>query len=433
MNAPILTRYQSMLAVLAIAIFFTNISHFVFYKGWSFFGPPKIWVIGFVILSIPLIVSQTFNWSLRQWPLLFWCAGYVLLSLVGFFMAPDSEMAWQELRLRAQTVLLLLSLLFVFAHPTALLWASRMVAVCVVAAVLINVFEIFNPMVINDSIGRSAGFYLNPNQAGLALVVGMVLSLPIVGGRYRGLFILLVIVGMVTTISRAGLLVLCLAIGLSLFWRAVKVKQIATAGMLGVVLVVGLLLPRLDAMISYLESVGLSHFVEERVAWFMDPTLGESPYEENTHSRLDAAAEAWERFSQYPFWGHGVGTHLDMAGGNEDRFATVGSHNMYLSYMVDHGILGALIFPLSILAAVWRGRGEAKRIGISFALIMLILGLFSHTILMDTFSLPLFAIMAAITGLSQERQEKPRATSPVIEQASSIFNGSRGAWASRPS
>jgi O-antigen ligase len=287
----------------------------------------------------------------------------------------------------------------------ALLWASRTIAACVVAAVLINVFEMFNPFVINDSIGRSAGLYLNPNQAALALVVGMVLSLHVIGAQYRGLFILLVIVGMVTTISRSGLLALCLAIGLSLFWKAVKVKQIAMAAILGVVLVVGLLLPRLDAMIAYMERVGLSHFVEERVGWFMDPTLDESPYEANTHSRLDAAAEAWDRFSQYPFWGYGVGTHLAMAGGNEDKFATVGAHNMYLAYMVDHGILGAFVYPASVLMAVWTARGNAKRLGTSFALIMLILGFFSHTILTDTFALPLLALMAAMAALSRESEE----------------------------
>ncbi|WP_447987243.1 O-antigen ligase family protein [Nitrospira sp. Nam74] len=410
--------YQRLLAVLAIALFFSNASHFLFYKGWDVLGPPKIWVIGFVVLTVPLF-HHILSWDLRRSPILLWCVCYVAVSLVWFFTASDSEMAWQELRLRAQSVLLLISLLLVFSDAGAILWARRTIALLVVVGVFLNVFEVFVPTVLNYSIGRSAGLYINPNSAALALVVGMALSLTALRPSYRGPFVVLVLLGVLTTISRQGTLALCVTVGLGLFWKAIDVRQIAVACALALLLVLGVLLPRLDALISYLESVGLSRFVEERVGWVMDPTLEESPYEDNTHSRMDAAAEAWDKFSQTPFWGQGVGTHLAMAGGNEENIVAVGSHNMYLTYMVDHGILGVLVFPLSVLAAVWRARGNVKGTSTAFAASLLILGFFSHNILMDTVALPLFALMASMTALSRDSsgEQGKSVTSEVNDSA----------------
>lgn len=403
MNSESRNLYQNVLAVLAIAVFFTNLPPFLFYKGMAVFGTPKMWVLGFVALTAPLLVNRLFEWNLREWPLLLWCTLYIWISLLSYFTASESEVAWQELRLRLQTVLLLFSTLLVFAQPMALQWARKTLVVAVIVGAATTTYELFHPMSLSSSLGRPAGFYLNPNQAGIALVLGMAMCLTVLPERLRSAFVLLTGLGVLATMSRTSVLAWLLTVVICLWKGLLRPKHVAVTGGIGAVLLIALLLPRLDDMLEFLRVIGVwDKDLEERIQWFVNPSIQSSPYSNESSSRLEAAERAWNEFSQSPIWGNGVGTALAMAGGaGNEKELTIGSHNMYLANMIDHGILGVLIFPLAVLAAIWKARGEAKALSLPFTVILLFAAFFIHTILQDTFPLPLFSLMAAMAVLSR--------------------------------
>jgi general stress protein CsbA len=68
--------------------------------------------------------------------------------------------------------------------------------------------------------------------------------------------------------------------------------------------------------------------------------------------------------------------------------------------MLDHGLIGAMILPLFVLAATWGARGERRRVAIVFGCVMMLLSLFTHTIFNTGYSIIVFAIMAAMAAKS---------------------------------
>lgn len=405
MNSASRSLYRKGLAVLAIAVFFTNLPPFLFYKGVEVIGPPKMWVLGFVVLSAPLLLTQIFDWNLRELPILLWCLFYMWISLLSYFTTSQSEVAWQEIRLRLQTVLLLVSTMLVFADPTAVQLARKALVVAVMAGVVTIGYEFLFPMSLSSTLARPSGLYLNPNQAGIALVLGMAMCLTVLPPRLRSAFVLMTGMGVLATMSRSSLLAWLLTLVVSLRTGLLRMQHVALAGGISVVLLVLVFLPRLDDVLELFRTSGMLGDVEERFEWLLNPSIQSSPYSNESSNRLEAAEIAWSQFSQSPLWGNGVGTALETAGGiGSGKEVTMGSHNMYLAFMVDHGALGGLIFPLAIVASVWKARGEIKTLSLLFAANLLFTAFFIHTILQDTFSLPLFSLMAAMAVLSRRHE-----------------------------
>jgi O-antigen ligase len=413
------STYRNILAVVAIAVFFTNMPSFLYYKYPGLFGTPKMWVLGFAVLTVPLLLNYVWRWNLRDWPLLLWCAFYVWLSLLSYYTTSDSDVAWQEVRLRLQTVLLLVCTMLIFAHPDAVRWAQRTLVLAVMFGLLTTIYEFFFPMSLGSSLARPAGFYLNANQAGFALVLGMALCLPVVSPKFRGMLVLLTGLAVLATMSRSNAIVWFLTVVFGVWTGLLQMRRIAVTAAFGALLITVLFLPRVDDVYEFLRTSDVwGKDIEERLEWFMNPSIQSSPYSNESSSRLDAAEMAWSQFSERPWWGQGVGTALQTAGGaGNEKEVTMGAHNMYLSNMVDHGFLGILIFPLAVAAMIWSARGNAKLVSVPFATILLFSAFFLHTILQDTFPLPLFSLMAAMTVLSRGRDagrsQAPDTRAPV--------------------
>src|SRR5579884_3123382 len=333
MTDRVRTAYQCLLAVGAVGIFYSNLPNFL-YLRFGFFEAPKGWILLYVAASLPFFILQVLRWRLRDCLIFAWCAFYIWTAGVYFFHAADPEAASQEVRYHFITVLMLVSLLLTFSAPAALLAARRAVAVLVVVGALLNVYELFNPGVFSVYPGRSAGLYLNPNIAGISLVLGMVVSVPIVPPSFRLAYMVLVGVGIVTTLSRGGIMAWCLALALNAFAGLVTVRQLAIGGLVALVLVISVLIPNIDNLFSLFDQVGNTQIVEGRIFWFLNPSLGETAYDEDAGSRANAAANAWALFAESPWWGHGTGAALAW-----QELTNLGAHNLYLKLMTDHGIL----------------------------------------------------------------------------------------------
>lgn len=395
-----MTTYRMTLAVLAMFVFFTNLPLYLYDElGLVFFEAPKHWWLGFAALAAPAIFWRAPSRTVFSSPLLLWCVLYVWVAAVGFFLSSQSDMAWQEVRWRLQGASVLIVLLFLFSHSRVLTVARQALAGAVLVGVAVNGFELLYWPLSHEYVGgRSAGLYINANTAAECLVLGMILSVGSLWPVLRVPFLILTGVGVVLTVSRAGILAWGLAVAGLVVGRQVHTKELVTAGCLGVILAIVLVLPRLDAVLTLLDQKGFFNTnVSERMEWFLDPGRVE---DYSSWERRMLAAAAWDKISAKPIVGHGTGSYL------EDR---IPPHNQYLAFMIDHGLLGAALFPLLVLAVIWRTPRDHWTAAMTFAGAVLLFGFASHNIVYRENSLLLFSLMAAmaVTPAQEVRRLAP--------------------------
>ena len=383
--------YRNTLVVASVAIFYTSVPNYVH----STYGivAPLHWVIGFGILSLPLLIKQIMARSdLLKSPVVVWCFGYAWLTITWFVVSsPQSDWSWQEVRWRALAIIDIVMFLILFANPQTNKVVRQALVVGVLVGVAFSIYELFVPRSFSNVVGRSAGLYGNPNAAGEALVLGMILSVTVLPSKFRAPFLLITGVGVFLTLSRGAILVWLIAFAGLMLIGKVRVKELLLTVSVSLLLVVAILLPRWDQFITTLERDGiLNKNVMERIAWLSDPS-GVS--DDSGWEREYVAKQAWEKVAERPFLGSGTGS---------SHIAYIPSHNQYLSFMQDHGLIGVAILPLLIVAVTWRAHGESKRIAMIFGFTVLLEGLFSHRVLNEEYMLLLFGVMAAMTLISRE-------------------------------
>ena len=404
--------YHKALIVAAVGIFYTNLPRYVYNShGWTLLDEPKHWVLLFCLLTLPVLVIRMTARNALKSPVTIWCLGYAGLTVLWFFLSSQSETALQEVRWRFLTILEILVFLMIFWEPHATKLARKMLVLAVLFGVALNIYEVFAPLSFSRVIGRSAGLYENPNTAGEALVLGMIVSVNVLAPRYRGPFILLTGIGILSTLSRAAILMWVIAAAGLILAGGLRLKDLLVPGAVSLLLVVLVLFPRWDQLLTTWESTGVVNVnVQERLEWFTDP-VGVS--DQSSWERKYLAQRAWGKIAERPFLGHGTGSSYE---------AAIPPHNQYLAFMLDHGLLGVMIVPLLTLAVTWRARGEGRGVAIIFGCGILMLSLFTHSILNTGHSLillPLMAAMAAASGHPEIKrmmamETKDRGTAEVL-------------------
>ena len=130
--------------------------------------------------------------------------------------------------------------------------------------------------------------------------------------------------------------------------------------------------------------------IRERLEWFQKPKA-----EESADARMEVVAIAWGMFGDRPLLGNGLASTDNLNNWG------ISTHNMYLLYVADHGILGILILPTLVYAVTRNAQGESKYIGWAFSAFILLWGCFSHNILEERYILMCFALMAAMNRSSR--------------------------------
>lgn len=395
--------YPRILAVLATAIFFTNFDVYA-YNSELLPVPPLFWVGLFALLAAPYLASGATLRIIRESPLALWCFLYLLISCGWFlFDASPSEDAWQELRWRVLSVVFLLVALLVLAREDAHVWARRSILIAVLAAIGVNFFELFYPETFSAVVGRAAGLYMNPNQAGLALVVGMIATLDLIPPRWRLAFALLVGTGVAVTFSRSAMLGWAIVM-LSTLWS----KQINLRRSLAVGCAIAIIATVILAWqwVNVIDKLKDANVLNANVMGRLEGLSQTDAQDDSAFEREAVAAIALDQFADSPLIGNGVGASrklLTIKGGIE-----ISSHNQYLNLMVDHGLLGALLFPLIVLACIWHARGQSRYRAFAFAAFISVIGFFSHNLLEERCTLLIFACFAA-TSFAERRAIAPAA------------------------
>src|SRR3954471_4995521 len=100
-----MVRYNKLLVVVAVLVFFSGLDLYLFLGGFSAMVP-KFWVAGFAVLVAPLLLARIARRQLLGSglaPIAMWSAGYLLLSIIWYAGWP-SEAAAQELADRVLAV-----------------------------------------------------------------------------------------------------------------------------------------------------------------------------------------------------------------------------------------------------------------------------------------------------------------------------------------
>jgi O-antigen ligase len=185
--------------------------------------------------------------------------------------------------------------------------------------------------------------------------------------------------------------------------KHVRGKEFVTTLMIAGAAAIVFLIPKIDALLTTWETTGvMNRNVEERMEWFTNPALSDM----SSWKRADVALEVWDKFTEHPFVGLGTGASWEL------EFP---SHNQYLSFMLEHGVIGALIVPLLILSTTWGAQGHERPVAMLFAVTVMLISLTSHTMVYRVNSLALFALMAAIAA--EHRLREVEGEPPVSEPA----------------
>lgn len=394
-------NYQCTLAVGAILVFFTNLDLYLMVTE---IIPsqrlPMFAIITFIIASIPLLSS---NKKYLPRAVIIWCAGYILVSLFSYSLSSlkPNEIAHQELESRILSVIFLLLTLLIFSkYYIVQLWARRAVLMAVLFAVFNNIYNLFNPVVSGPlgTAGRSAGFYGDPNISGAVLSLGMIFSVGLLQPRYRVPFVSLVGIGILLTLSRGAILGWLIVVIIFL-----NLRMIPQPRLFYWVVGLGLIVLGLEVLwgnLLHLDRLTDFNLLNQNALGGIEGHLSRlrlTDEEGSSEERLDVARLAWQQFVEHPLLGNGIGSAQALG-------VKVSTHNMYLLFMTEHGILGIFIFPLLVYLVIRHARGETKHIGFCFAAFILIWGLFNHNVLEQRFMLIIFSLMAAMSVTSQLEQ-----------------------------
>jgi hypothetical protein len=325
------------------------------------------------------------------------CAfAHILISVIWFIPSHQYRTNTLEMRDRALNLFYLISTLIALADPILLRYARASLIYCVLLGVAINVYEFFFPSTFSVVDGRSAGLYMNPNQCGAALVLGLILAMGAVPPRYRLLFVLANGLGVALTFSRAAILGYMLCVASALLNGTLRLRD--SLNLRIAVPLVGL------AILAYTgvklssssgDNATVRKGIYERI---MEFGVSKSNMDDSAQARVAAAEHSLALFSARPFTGHGTGR------AREYPLDVDGPHNMYLFFLVDHGLLGAFILPAFAIASALGARGEAARIAAPFILFLLFWGLFSHNVVEERYILLAMAIMASLADKGRIEQ-----------------------------
>lgn len=391
-------RYRRALAVAAVVVFFTNLAQYLFSAD-IVPVPPLYWIAGFGLAAAPLALSRDGLVSVARSPVVHWSLAFLAVTCLWLvFQTTDVSGGYKELNARVLTAVSLVSFVAVFTTADAVRWARWAVFYATALALAIDVYELFNPRTFSEVTGRSAGLYVNPNQAAAALLVGLVATIGLIPERFRLVWTGAVGAGVFVTFSRSAAVGWVLVVALAAGLRVLPVGRRALVGCAALALAAALVALQWDALTDALDDAGvLNRNVMSRVA---AASGGDVASDDSAEARFDVARHAWRMFEDSPLVGNGVAASLDWE-------MEVSSHNQYLNMMVDHGALGVLILPALALAVLRRSRGATRRASLLFAAYVLFAGFFSHNVLSERYYLVAFALFGAMAATSRAAEPEP--------------------------
>jgi len=382
---------------ITVFAFYSYIFSYLVVTGHPSFAPLNFIILTVVMTALIVLLSHR-SLNFLMLPIYRWMLFYFTIVLVWLTL-PNSNAIDEDIRA------ILLSFIFLFTM-TALMYfddekmtvSRRAVLLVTLLAIFNNIYEFFNPLAFYDLdsgyniLGRSAGFYINSNKAGEAIILGLIFSYSLVPNRFKAIFLIATFAGVLVTFSRAGISSWFIVFTILSLEKVIDKKNIFViaaffgAGFLVVIpFLIGYIESDLDTVASNLLN---------RLDFFASAqhTLDYSELE-----RIAVAVSAFNTFADHPLLGGGI--FLTYHWGFD-----VSTHNIYLKLMAEYGIIGFFIYPLLLLSSVWHIRGkEERKIANAFVVYLLVIGFTTHNILDAYHLLIAFGLMA---NLSYKNRKK---------------------------
>ena len=384
-----LLYYQRWLAIGVILFFFTFLDTYIVVQQVA--TSPVGWIVPYFALTIPLFALGQIKPPSRF--VLLWCLGYLLIGFTSYVLLPPSDPAVRVLIDRSFSGVFILVTACLLTNPQVQRWARLALILATLIGVLNNCYQFISPSAFAGLYeGRASGLYMDPNDCSYALVLGMIFTVGLFPQKLRIPWILIVGLGIALTLSRGGILCWIVVI-LAMMWNRIIAYRNSTFWLLGIggILLMSVLIGSGDSStnLGLLDSNAF-----ERINGIIS---GETLNDPSALERKGIAEKAEEMFLENPIFGCGIGSTSDFS----ITGFTVSTHNMYLLYAAEYGILGIPILPLALYAVTRHACGEARTIANVFILFILLASLFSHTVLDQRSYLTAFALMSAMSVNSQ--------------------------------
>lgn len=335
---------------------------------------------------------------------------FFILGLITYSYSDHSQYAVNALRIFARVFFLFLSFVVLFSDRKRYQQAITLLVFIALFDVLMNIMTFINYDAIplydarnlsTHSFGRGGGYLINPNDAAFTIVFLMICGTESIPREYRVLFWLLCGIGVFVTFSRSGWIMWIIAIlsmgylnDMILFKKhivpvviGIGIWMIYLFGCytlmppVSIALANTALVKTAPANITSTSATVASTISTNTTQANANRVNSNNLMNQNTKNRLllksdysinvrtNIALYSLKTFVQRPLLGYGLGYTRGWA-------SPIGTHNIYLTYLVEGGVLFFLSY-LFLLFLLWR---SAYGIGRLLVLEISVLGVFNHNI-----------------------------------------------------
>lgn len=392
MFPELIAPYRKFLVVFSVLVFFTNFDQFTEQYGII----PLYWIFMTIVLFAPVIGLAIMSRPIHIAPIVWWCAGFLILTSLWYYRSQQAEENFQAVQTRYLSVIFIGLMLFLLADDDNRLLARKMSIVALSIGVTLNIYELFNPMTFSRVAGRSTGLFANPNQAGQALVLAMIVGFGVLPSKWRPVLLIATIAGILPTFSRSGMLAWAAAVLALYLFQGVRIREIRRLLVIPIVIIAFIYSPLWGSLEDTLTERGvLNEDVRQRLDFV--GSGGEEVQDSSATEREELASLAWERFSMEPILGWGTGAYYMPP-------FWLGPHNTYLGMMVDYGLLGILVYPSLMVVILIGVNRESAKLAVPIVVALTLYGFFSHNLLEQRMTLLGVAMGAATVDALRVRR-----------------------------
>ena len=244
------------------------------------------------------------------------------------------------------------------------------------------------------SLDRMAGFYMNPNDAGyqanLTMILGISILLRSEGSIWRILFAFLgILAGIGATIasfSKSALIIFILVLGIALViyivsYRVMSVQTRRFGNIFFAVLFYGVLQLFILVGVFFDDLLPSQQRRIEQIGLILTGKADKG----DTSNRADLAILGFQKISDRPLLGTGLGSFVHLLDAGSATGDDVGIHNVFIRVWGEGGVLCFFLFMVFWLLLAWQSLlipiPWVRLVALSFALATVIFGLTNHNLL----------------------------------------------------
>lgn len=302
---------------------------------------------------------------------------FMLLVATTFFIASvnQTENSWRWILNSVLAFLIVFAGVFV---PRLLTTKStlRLLQICLVMLAVSPYLELAGIIHWTKGVGRLSGLLGNPNDLAttICLLLSVLLMVPEIGKGRKSLFLVISFAGVAATLSRGGMLLFLLNLGMFLYSVAFGKDEVGRAYYLTVIAI-------LFALIGLAIGYVLSEF---QFAARLTRTVFGSEFYPTTDSRVALVELTFREILLQPFLGAGLGITESWP----QR-----THNLYLEYWLNLGLAG-IVWVVGLFGLLgYLALTTLRRNVIAFVLVACVSGLFNHALIESYYFPMLLGIM----------------------------------------